>query len=262
MVLGTDGDQGQIASLRMFLLTLKSSDPSIFEDWNIVIIHPQNVTTDRLCLTDIAPKLSFCAFDLVKSKDRYYPKLLLKTFVENNGMDDDVLLYLDCDHIARSKIHLPLLMADEIYVASETKPLLPVVDASQFSYTLQERLSHTHYNTSLIFCTNRTFKIAAREWPNLYQSCADKVALRYREEVAFCLSAVSSGCRVIPVALTLQSGWQSSVPQCALFHYGGEHQLAKAVKELLGRTRTCPKFDLPRETEFASEIFQLIRELG
>lgn len=249
MLLGTDGNKEQVMGLRLFFHTLKKNSSSTFEDWEIVVVHPSYSTLDRSCFADIAPSVTVFPIYQEKRADKYYVKLLLKGFVENTGSADDLTLYLDYDHIARSEIRLPCLDAGDLYVGSEVKPLSAVVDQTVFSDLDQRILLNTHYNASLIYGTNLTLKMAVRDWANLYEECVGRVATRYVEEIAFFLSACKSGCRVIPITPKIQSGWQQRAQDCTLFHYGGEHYLATAIKQLLT--------ELSKETKDGSSIDQL-----
>lgn len=264
MLLGTDGNAAQLLGLRLFFRTLVAKSPGSFEEWEIVIVHPQYVTIDKAYFADIAPWVSLLPLLQERRPDKYYVKLLLKEYAESTGGDDDITLYLDYDHIVRSELRLPPIRGGELYVGSEIKPLSDVVDQSLFSKDDRNLLRHTHYNASLIYGTHGTFRRAMREWAELYEECSAGVATRYVEEIAFFLAAFRSGCRVTPVSLEVQSGWQTSASECSLFHYGGEDPMGIAVKQLLTRAsdqRQHNASDLQNRLTFAGELLNLIREV-
>lgn len=265
MLLGTDGNGAQLIGLRLFFQTLSHRSPSAFEEWEIVIVHPSYVIIDRAFFADIAPTVTVLPMFQERHADKYYVKLLLKEFVENTGDEDDHILYLDYDHVVRSEIHLPSIKEGELYVGSEVKPLSAVVDQSLFSPSDMSILLNTHYNASLIYGTNRTFRKAVDRWLNLYEECLGKVAARYVEEIAFFLSARRAGCYVASIPLEVQSGWQMSTSECSLFHYGGEHHLAIAIKQSLAllSNKTPNHISVFRnQLTFAGELINLMQELN
>lgn len=264
MLIVTDGNNEQVMGLRLFVHTLNKNSSSTFGEWEIVILYPSYSTLNQLSLADITSAVNLFPIYQERRADKYYVKLLLKEFVENHGSDDDLTLYLDYDHIARSDLRLPSLEADELYVGSEIKPLSAVVDQTAFTQADQRILVNTHYNGSLIFGTNLTLKKAVRDWAELYEECVGRVATRYVEEIAFFLSAFRARCRVIPIPPQIQSGWQHCAPQCQLFHYGGEHYFSMVMKQLLTQVSNQTQESapiLPDQFAFASEFFRAIGSL-
>jgi len=265
MLIVTDGNNEQIMGLRLFVHTIKKNSPSIFRDWDITILYPSYSTLNQSFPLDIASVVTPIPIWQEKHADKYYVKLLLKDFVENHASDEDLILYLDYDHIARSELRLPTLAAGELYVGSEIKPLSSVVDHGAFSETDQKVLADTHYNASLIFATNLTWKMAVRDWADIYETCVGLVAPRYVEEIAFFLSAFRSRCRVIPIPQEIQSGWQHCASSCQIFHYGGEHYFSMVVKQLLTQLSN-PSDEIAsislEELGFAIEFFEAVHGLA
>ena len=63
--------------------------------------------------------------------------------------------------------------------------------------------------------------------------CNFLVPDRFREEVAFTSAALNGGVSIEPVSSIIQSYVEDRVIESSLFHYGGESNLSKQIKDLL-----------------------------
>ena len=250
----TDGRVEQMAGIQLFLNTLRRNSPLTIKDWDIVVIHPSYSKVDHSML-DGAPGLQLCPIDQDRHEDKYYVKLLLKSYVEKHGSPEDLVLYLDYDHIVRSTIHIPPVKDGILYVGSEVKPLSAVVDRDDFGEQDSRLLSNQHYNASFIYATQATFQLAVKDWVTLYENCISRVSRRYVEEISFFLSACTY-CSVTPIPLEIQSGWEQNTGHCSLFHYGGENRWAHLFKQLLPELLTTndQRSQVRQELMFASEL--------
>jgi hypothetical protein len=264
MLLGTDGNSQQLTGLQLFFHSLNKNSPVTLDEWEITIAYPAYVSFDQASFAELAPKVHFLSFPVERHPDKYYVKLLLKVFAETAADPNDLIIYLDYDHIVRSSVSLPPVHDGDLYVGSEVKLLSDVVDRSTFGEEDERTLFHTHYNASLIYGSIRTLRMAVHSWANVYEECIGRVAPRYVEEIAFSLSAFRSGCRLIPISTKIQCGWDQGSPDSALFHYGGEHYMANTIKQLFtklskeaaDRTRVNPD-----QLAFGVELLGLLAEL-
>lgn len=166
-------------------------------------------------------------------KDRYAAKFMLMEFALDLEASD-TLVYLDYDHIFWGIPNIKAPLGQVIYVSSQKYSSSEHINKFGEAILLPERLQ---YNNSLIIASRNDFLAIAEEWFEKYRMLESQVSLRWREEVAFNISASRVGIRLSPVNVADQGGWHTMETATRLFHYGGNTSPALTVKSYLHSPR-------------------------
>jgi hypothetical protein len=232
LLIVTDGADSQISGIQHLLNSLFSNAAVVSKHWSISILTTEHI--DRETLPHNAfPGAHIKSFALGKSIDKYYIKFLLPKFIAAHCHADDLILYLDYDHICWSDFQLPPLAHNTIYLSSEIHPLENILTRSVLdSAFFLARLS-LHYNTSLIYTTAEVLMKMADQWASCYLELSTYISSRYLEEVSFSFAALKNHITLKPIQSKIQSNWENIHQDAGLFHYGGEHRYSGLIKGLL-----------------------------
>ena len=232
LLIVTDGARPQIAGIQYLLNSLFLDAASRLTGWSVGILTPKRAQAEALTGNGF-PGAEVFSLPLGQYVDKYYIKFLLPEFIAAHCHEDDLILYLDYDHICWGDFQLPVLAQNTIYLSSEIHPLEKILTRSiPESKLLLDQLS-LHYNTSLIFTTAGLLMHMATRWAGCYRELRPYISCRYLEEVAFSLAALQCCISLRPVQATIQSNWQNIHPHAGLFHYGGEHRYSSVIKGFL-----------------------------
>ncbi len=247
LITGSDGTKTQLAGLDVLFYTLKANNLFQSNMWEIVVLHPSWITSHKFAHLQNKYGFKLININSKRNTDPYYVKIIISKFILESDLNNiDGVLYLDYDHYCLSSINLPIIRDGIVYVSSEVSPL----NADDIKLNL---LGGKHYNTSLIWSNPKTLRIAMQHWDACYWSLSSKVPERYLEEIAFSLAAITAGCDLVPISTTIQSNWYVGYTTSSLFHYGGEHPMARLVK-------MAPVVSA-QKSSLSTEIPELPREL-
>lgn len=232
----TDGSPTVAITLQVFFSSLLESGASETFD-EIVLLSPHYSLQDQI------DKL-VCVFSELKIKNitimftnpynRYFTKLMLREYLNRDFLSsDEILCYLDYDHIFRKpiKIKSTLNINSAIYLSSEVLSISSALLDGKHSLVLGHQLLDVHFNTSLILGKTILLSRAMRLWQERYIRCTEVVSPRYLEEIAFSMSALSQNIEIFPIPPTVQGNWQHNNEDWIMFHYGGESQIARKIKQ-------------------------------
>ena len=90
-----------------------------------------------------------------------------------------------------------------------------------------------HYNTSLISGKKTDLIKVTNFWQEEYHKIVKSVNYRYREEIAFSNSAKRANVNIRRVSIKTQSSFSEFNEKSILFHYGGEYEQSKVIKNYL-----------------------------
>lgn len=232
LLIVTDGADSQISGIQYLLNSLFLNAASGSAGWSINILTPEQESVEPLP-QNAFPDAQIRSFPLGKSVDKYYIKFLLPKFISVYCHADDLILYLDYDHICWSDFQLPPLAHNTIYLSSEIHALENILTRSVLeSAFLLSRLS-LHYNTSLIYATAGVLVKMADQWARCYTELSAYVSSRYLEEVSFSFAALQYHITLKPIQSNIQSNWENIHQDAGLFHYGGEHTYSGLIKGFL-----------------------------
>lgn len=228
-------------------------------DWQPVFICPSRIGRTTMHAFSDELQCPIIDFDVGVHDDPYFTKLLLlRKFFENSTNANDLILYLDYDHICRGNIDIPPINAHQVFVSSETHALGSYINEAMIDNSERHKLDYTHYNTSLILGITSTLRQAIQGWESAYLSNLRRISSRYREEIAFALSVVNSGLELCPVSTGLQGNWEFPNPSCKLFHYGGERSQAREIKNYIRSIAEGKEMDHPKSGDlFSDEIIRM-----
>jgi hypothetical protein len=190
---------------------------------------PLNQSKKELIKYLIRKKIQVLYYPKFASDDPYVVKFFLSSFIKQEGEQFENILYLDPDHIVVKEFNFTA-KDETLYISSEVKTLNDIV--SPDNKILTDNIKY-HYNTSLIYGNRNSWLRALECWIDNYNLIKNSVTYRYREEVAFCLSAILAGINIIPVSTSMQSYFGNVNKKCRLFHYGGEYSESRSIKRSL-----------------------------
>lgn len=265
IVCGSDRLGWQSLPSRMLLRGMRPAleRPEQEIDWQLVFICPSRIGRTAMRAFSDELQCPIIDFDVGVHDDPYYTKLLLlQKFFENSTNANDLVLYLDYDHICRGDIDIPPIENHQVFVSSETHALGRYIDETMIDNADRCKLNHTHYNTSLILGMASTLRQAIQGWEVAYLSNLRKISARYREEIAFALSAANSGLQLRPVSTDFQGNWEFPNPSCKLFHYGGDRSQAREIKGYIRSVANGQRSDRPPLGDlFSDEIIRMVKTI-
>lgn len=231
----TDGSLPVAITLQVFFSSLLESGASeSFDTIALLIPHysPQ-VQIDELVCMFSELKIQKFQIEFNNPFNRYYAKLMLQKYIDfDDSSSDDILCYLDYDHIFRKPINvISSLDVNAIYLSSEIWPITSILVDSNRDYFRDHQLPLIHFNTSLILGKIDVLRRAVKSWHEKYVQYAEIVSPRYLEEVAFSMSIIDQNIDIFPIPSMVQGNWQHTGEDWQIFHYGGESQLARKLKE-------------------------------
>ena len=164
---------------------------------------------------------------MLNCEDPYYIKFLLLEFLQKFYYE--TMLYLDPDHIFFKVIPVLEPISNCILMSSESTLFI----ANEYIKEIANQDSFINFNSSFIYASHTTWLNATKNWKDFYKRLGGHICNRYREEIAFSLSAMSRYACIIQVSRKLQANFKEFEKDCCVFHYGGESFAAKSIKELL-----------------------------
>jgi hypothetical protein len=227
----TDGSETVAVTLQVFLSSLYLHNN--FTEVDVVCPKESVKSTEKLITIfkqDV--KINVIAISIANIPNRYYAKLMLINYLDvvNLQLNEDIV-YLDYDHIFNTPINFNINAPDCVYLSSETddisSALIMQTDGNE------KILPPKHYNTSFIAGKVETLKKSMKNWSKVYSDYEPVISSRYIEEVSFCGAAMSQNIPIAPISPNIQSNWQNHLPTWQMFHYGGEYQKAKKLKEYI-----------------------------
>ncbi len=90
-----------------------------------------------------------------------------------------------------------------------------------------------HFNTSLISGDRPTWVKAIKNWKKSYFDISASTDYRYREEIAFGLSATFSGIQLRKISKEIQCCYKDFHNETNLIHYGGQYDTVRKIKNIL-----------------------------
>ncbi|NMC58233.1 MAG: hypothetical protein GYA51_02380 [Candidatus Methanofastidiosa archaeon] len=200
-----------LVALKIFTLGFNRHN----KDSELFILVPQN-QIDVQCLNYFKnEKCQVIEYKYKDTDDPYYVKLIISQFI-NNMSNDQIITYLDPDHLVFSQMFFDNIRNNEILVSSEK-------NHSKF----------LHYNTSLISGKKTDLIKVTNFWQEEYHKIVKSVNYRYREEIAFSNSAKRANVNIRRVSIKTQSSFSEFNEKSILFHYGGEYEQSKVIKNYL-----------------------------
>jgi len=231
----TDGSSSVAITLQVFFSSLLESGASkSFDTIALLIPHysPQ-VQIDELVCMFSELKIQKFQIEFNNPFNRYYAKLMLQKYIDfDDSSSDDILCYLDYDHIFRKPINvISSLDVNAIYLSSELWSISTTLLDGNRNYFRDHQLPLIHFNTSLILSKTNVLRRAVKSWHEKYVQYVEIVSPRYLEEVAFAMSTIGQNIDIFPIPSTVQGNWQHTGEDWQMFHYGGETQLARKLKD-------------------------------
>ncbi len=253
-----DDDRRVVRGARVLLRGLHHRGGPGWRAWEPVVLHP--TWASDVVEEELGTSVLRHAIARPRSPDRYETKLILVDFAAQLA-SDDVVVYLDYDHLCLGPLPPMTAPPHGVLVSSEVSALSEVMFTRRIEL---EPLRDMHHNNSLIVATAGTLQRIAGAWRRAYSDLATAVSPRYREEISFSCAVLEAGCELHPAPVDLQGGWHSGGGHCALFHYGGVVSGALDAKARLGTLTLDPAFEFaspppPDEQEFFCSLVRTIR---
>jgi hypothetical protein len=238
LAFGTDGDLAQILGIACIIDSFFSRTEVKKLCRTVWILAPKIQVMETLnpfLSTFQEIDFKFLAIDSSDS-DRYYLQIgLTKLF---DALDDQrFLLALDYDHVIFNPVRFfAELTRCQVTVSSEvyhdlTRALCAMDGCTQLSNEID--LPEKHLNTSLISGKVADLKKIGRYWGDAYNELFGFVSDRYRVEIAFSLAAERASVMVKPCEVQLQGNFALPTQDCSVFHFGGESDTSKFMKNKL-----------------------------
>ncbi|MES2644724.1 MAG: hypothetical protein V4850_34870 [Myxococcota bacterium] len=207
----------------------------VYRGWSdrMTVLQPAGEVSAELMATLRSYAVARFVAPCDHADDPYRVKFLLVDYVRAMKRSTRTLLYLDPDHLVLGPFpaHPP---TGSIQVSSEVKGLPGPLAAKLRELVRGGPSRLRHFNTSFIAADYQSWDRVVRRWETIYQAIRPLTEARHREEIAFCVAALSEGLDVTPVGNEVQGSMADTHPAAALFHYGGEHPEARKVKACLG----------------------------
>jgi hypothetical protein len=207
-----------------------------------VVLYPTGSLDHSMLLWLETHKIQTGSYEWYQKDDPYSAKLLISNYLSELNNTNQLVLYIDPDHIIRGKLTLRKPLINTLFVSSEVKP----ANTQPFNY-YYSNISYGykpifHFNNSLIWGNLVTWQLILNQWMEEYTRIKDHTPIRYREEIAFNRACGSRRVVLRPVSPNIQSNFNNIVKTCSLFHYGGESRLSKLIKNCLNNSSLIDEY--------------------